>query len=91
MRSLVAAAAAALAAASTTEYYLEMADGVMLHTLVDLPSDTGKFAAVIDRSPYGQDNIELMADIFTLVGHAAVRQDVRGTHLSNGTFGIWCV
>lgn len=37
------------------------------------------YPTIIDRSPYGQDHLELIADVYSLLGHAAVRQDVRGT------------
>jgi len=41
------------------------------------------------RRPYGHDGIELIADIYLLQGHNAVRQDFRGTGDSGGNFTIW--
>ena len=46
--------------------------------------DENKYTAVIDRSPYGQFAIEMLADIFLLWGMVAVRQDMRGTCKSEG-------
>ncbi len=47
------------------------------------------YPAVIDRSPYGQDHLELIADVYSVAGHAAVRQDARGTEKSEGIFSMW--
>lgn len=101
---LLAGAAAALAGAqaasplrgfgSSQEIMLPMRDGVKLHTMVDFPIDKPKsnLTVVMDRSPYGEWAIEMLADIFTAKfagDFAAVRQDMRGTKQSEGQFDIW--
>ena len=46
--------------------------------------------AVMDRSPYGQFALELIADIYAALGDfAAVKQDMRGTGWSQGNFSFW--
>jgi len=69
-----------------------MRDGVLLHTMVNFPEP--KFGrvnltSVIDRSPYGQDALELIADIYVPEGLVGLRQDMRGTGKSEGYFTIW--
>eukprot|EP00038_Savillea_parva_P028712 m.66640 g.66640 ORF g.66640 m.66640 type:complete len:590 (+) comp8372_c0_seq2:93-1862(+) len=65
-------------------------DGVNLHTEYALPGrDDRKYPAVIDRSPYGDTNTELIADIFLPFGFAAINQDFRGTKKSGGKFDLW--
>lgn len=76
------------------EVMLPMRDGVKLHTMINMPlftnlSSNATYPAVIDRSPYGQDHLELIADVYSVAGHAAVRQDVRGTEKSEGYFSMW--
>lgn len=74
----------------TTTVMIPMRDGVELHTDIDFPlGKSSDLTAVIDRSPYGADRLELVADIFLLWGYAAVRQDMRGTQQSQGNFTIW--
>jgi predicted acyl esterase len=55
------------------------------------PTGGHNATAVLDRSPYGENKLELIATFVALVSpmHVAVRQDVRGTEKSQGTFGIW--
>lgn len=60
---------------------LKMRDGVELHTVWALPDKPKKgqtFTTVIDRSPYGDDATELVADVFLPFGFASVGQDFRG-------------
>jgi predicted acyl esterase len=74
------------------EKMLKMRDGVRLHTVAVSPApfQGGKqYPTVIDRSPYGMFNTELVADIFLLFGFAAVTQDMRGTCKSEGNFSLW--
>ena len=70
---------------------LPMSDGVRLHTLVVTPASLKhkQFPTVIDRSPYGMFNTELLADVFLLFGFAAVSQDLRGACKSEGKFSLW--
>jgi hypothetical protein len=68
-----------------------MRDGVLLHTLVDFPPfyDGKPKTVVVDASPYGQNELEELADIWLLFDMIGVRQDVRGTKKSGGTFSLW--
>jgi len=70
-----------------------MSDGVQLHTEVDLPpfhDPTKRITAVLERSPYGANAEELIADIFgEVLGYASIRQDFRGTKQSQGEFMAW--
>ena len=78
--------------ASADTVMLAMRDGVLLHTEFDLPLffNGSKRAAVLERSPYGADAEELIADVFgEALGYVSVRQDVRGTGQSHGAFGVW--
>jgi len=75
------------------EVMIPMRDGVLLHTLINFP-DKAKYGRtnltfVIDRSPYGQDSIELISDIYVPAGLVGVRQDMRGTQKSQGVFTMW--
>jgi predicted acyl esterase len=71
---------------------ITMRDGVELYTCVDFPLGTKQthYDLVMDRSPYGSDKTELIADIYLLEGYVAVRQDMRGTFDSGGHFTM-CV
>ena len=70
-----------------------MRDGCRLATDVYLPSEEGKWPAVLYRTPYGRNSLEtdslysrfpeLVAD-----GYAVVTQDLRGTGESEGTLGL---
>jgi len=79
--------------AAANNIMLKMRDGVALNTNFDLPPffPAGKrTAAVLERSPYGADAEELIADIFgETLGYVSVRQDIRGTGKSGGEFMIW--
>lgn len=70
---------------------LPMADGVELSTYIDLPwgYKSGEVTMVMDRSPYGHFGLELIADIYIFFGLGAVKQDLRGTGLSQGSFELW--
>jgi predicted acyl esterase len=74
-----------------TELMLPMRDGVKLHTIAVSPLFSSKktWPAVIDRSPYGSFNTELLADLFLLFDFAAVSQDMRGCCQSEGNFTVW--
>lgn len=88
--TLALAAAAPLAAATT--YELKMRDGVTLHTDVDESIFVGgkKVPAVLERSPYGDTQEELIALVFAeVLGYVGVRQDMRGTGQSGGNFTLW--
>jgi predicted acyl esterase len=76
----------------TWEVNVTTRDGVNLHTRVVLPRnyvDGQKLPVVIDRSPYGEDGIELLADLFVPLGLISVTQDMRGTGQSDGHFSNW--
>ena len=67
-------------------------DGVKGHTRIIFPKDYKEgdtFTTVLDRSPYGEDALELFADLFVPFGFAGVGQDMRGTEQSEGLFSIW--
>eukprot|EP01034_Spumella_vulgaris_P023949 gene23949-30233_t len=68
-----------------------MRDGVKLHTNIIFPKDMvdGKATAIMDRSPYGGDALELINDIYIPFGFITIGQDMRGTGLSEGNFTIW--
>ncbi len=73
------------------ELMLPMRDGVKLHTIALSPlfSSKKKWPTVIDRSPYGAFNTELLADLYLLFDFAAVSQDMRGCCQSEGNFTVW--
>ena len=78
----------------TMHTYIQMRDGVKLHTRITFPRDFDqsggqKAVAVMDRSPYGQFGIELLADLFVPVGFVSITQDMRGTGESGGHFNDW--
>jgi putative CocE/NonD family hydrolase len=70
-------------------------DSVALHTTIHFPLDRsavngdGRFPTIIDRSPYGVDDMEWIADIFIPFGYVAIGQDIRGTEQSFGNFSIF--
>jgi predicted acyl esterase len=72
--------------------YTETRDGIKMHTRISLPRDYAegdKRTVIMDRSPYGQFGIELLADLFLPAGFITVCQDMRGTGLSGGRFSNW--
>ena len=68
-----------------------MRDNVSLHTIALSPlfSTKKQWPTVIDRSPYGEFNTELLADLYLLFDFAAVSQDMRGCCQSEGNFTVW--
>lgn len=89
----VLAACAIISPTAADTIMLPMRDGVKLHTEFDLPlfyKPGSRIAAVLERSPYGANAEELIADLFgETLGYVSVRQDMRGTKQSEGSFGIW--
>lgn len=74
------------------ETMLPMSDGTKLHTLALSPDPLDKskrWPTVIDRSPYGMFNTELIADLFLIFDFAAVSQDLRGCCQSEGNFSLF--
>src|SRR5258708_1912373 len=80
---------------------VEMRDGVRLATSLHLPDGPGPFPVILERPPYGRDDVsrsELteanprpitraeFATYFTDRGYAVVFQDNRGRHGSEGVF-----
>ncbi|HEV2365876.1 MAG TPA: CocE/NonD family hydrolase [Caulobacteraceae bacterium] len=71
---------------------IAMRDGVRLATNVFLPAQaravaTGRFSAVVERTPYGKDfalRLPLLRSTFVPAGYAVVVQDVRGRYGSEG-------
>jgi putative CocE/NonD family hydrolase len=43
----------------------------------------------MDRSPYGEDRLELLSDMYLPFGFIIVGQDMRGTGKSEGNFTMW--
>ena len=73
-------------AAPDYDLMVPMNDGVALHTLVYLPSDSGQYPAVLLRNPYAGSSLEMVAPKFTKNGYATVIQYVRGMAESEGQF-----
>jgi putative CocE/NonD family hydrolase len=78
-----------------------MRDGIRLATDIYLPDGPGPFPVVMERTPYGRNEISrseitaadpkpvpraTLAAIFTETGMAVVYQDTRGRHGSEGVF-----
>jgi hypothetical protein len=72
-----------------TDVSIPMRDGVLLRADILLPSEEGKFPALIYRSPYGK-HFELKEyktfEKAVARGYAVVVQDVRGRYASDGDF-----
>ena len=68
-----------------------MRDGVKLHTnVLSKTSRSDRVPTIIDRSPYGGQGTELIADIYSALGDfVAIGQDMRGTCKSEGNFTMW--
>jgi len=80
--------------AKSMELQMPMRDGVSLHTLIFFPhaeqkNPSGKYPAVVDRSPYGYGDLEWIVDIFLPLGFVSIGQDMRGTEKSGGNFSLW--
>lgn len=66
---------------------VEMRDGIRLSTNIYRPDDSGRFPALLMRSPYGNGGAEnSWMHFFTQKGYAVVVQDVRGKFESEGVF-----
>jgi putative CocE/NonD family hydrolase len=92
MRSLIAVLAVLLLAAPASasvkqaDVTIPASDGVNLVGDVYLPSDGGKFPAVVDMEPYGRSS----ATPFLEAGYAHVNTDVRGSGKSGGALCLLC-
>ena len=73
------------------EIMLPMRDGVKLHTIIHFPRGRKdeKFPTLIDRSPYGYDDMEWVTDLLLPFGFVALGQDIRGTEQSEGNFTLY--
>jgi uncharacterized protein len=66
---------------------MQMRDGVRLTANVFRPGGTGRYPAILLRTPYGKgDAITAAYQSFVNRGYAVVVQDVRGRYRSGGTF-----
>ena len=64
-----------------------MRDGVRLSANIFLPSERGRFPAILERTPYGKgEDITPNYQAFVERGYAVVAQDVRGRYESEGIF-----
>lgn len=90
--AIVAAKAVSYPANRYIETMIPMRDGVNLHTIIVFPRDrdeNSKYPTVMDRSPYGYQDLEMLADLFVPFGMVAIGQDMRGTEKSQGNFTMW--
>jgi hypothetical protein len=74
------------------ETMVSMRDGVELHTVLIFPrghDGSKKLPVIMDRSPYGYQDLEWITDIFVPFGYVAIGQDMRGTEKSQGNFTMW--
>ena len=66
---------------------IPMRDGVRLSANIFLPSERGRFPAILERTPYGKGaGIASNYQAFVERGYAVVAQDVRGRYESEGVF-----
>jgi hypothetical protein len=66
---------------------IPMRDGVRLSANIFLPSERGRFPAILERTPYGKGaDIASNYQAFVERGYAVVAQDVRGRYESEGVF-----
>ena len=65
-----------------------MEDGALLATDLYLPEADGQVPALINRTPYNKDAVDLSEEVLAYVqaGYAVVIQDVRGRYRSEGLF-----
>ena len=82
---LLAVALAAATAESQTTTYVAAPDGTGLATDVYLPPGDGPWPVVLERTPYGKDDVGAECWAFTSLGYACVAQDTRGRFASEGT------
>jgi len=81
------AATTAPSAASAFDVAVPMRDGVRLSANIFRPVASGKYPAILLRTPYGKgDAITPAYQAFVNHGYAVVVQDVRGRYRSGGTF-----
>ncbi|MDP9054644.1 MAG: CocE/NonD family hydrolase [Acidobacteriota bacterium] len=84
---LLPAVAASTPVSSAFDIAVPMRDGVRLSANVFRPAATGKFPAILLRTPYGKgDAITPAYQFFVNHGYAVIVQDVRGRYRSGGTF-----
>lgn len=79
-------------AAHQTNVAVPMRDGVVLRADILLPAESGKFPALIYRTPYGKDFALKEYKTFEKAaarGYAVVIQDVRGRFASDGEFNAY--
>lgn len=89
MRALLVLGSAALALAQgdlriNRDVLVPMRDGVRLAADVYLPAASGKYPALLARTPYNKDAGAAEARRFAAAGYAVVVQDVRGRYKSEG-------
>ncbi len=77
--------APALRAAAVRDVPVTMPDGVELKADVYLPAQ-GRFPAILIRTPYGKQGLQIIAEKFVRHGYGVVIQDVRGKYASGGEF-----
>jgi len=66
---------------------IPMSDGTQLAANLAVPNKTGRFPAVVVRTPYGKDNGEDdFGEFWTKNGYAFIIQDCRGTGNSKGNW-----
>ena len=75
------------------DFMLNMKDGVGLHTIVHFPlrqkDKNKKYPTIIDRSPYGYQDMEWVTNLLLPFGFVALGQDMRGTEKSQGAFSMY--
>ena len=78
-------------AVGATEVFSPMRDKVKLAGNLYLPEGEGPFPAIVTRTPYGKDTMELFSDQraarkYTKAGYAYLVQDTRGKGRSEGHY-----
>jgi putative CocE/NonD family hydrolase len=63
-----------------------MRDGVRLTTDIYRPGRDGRFPVILERTPYGSDNVIARANYFVPRGYVVVGQNVRGRWGSEGSW-----
>ena len=89
IRTIVAAALAVLAVAvpapgQTLQSTVAAGDGTQLATDIYLPFGSGPWPAVLVRTPYAKDDLQLVCLTLNLMDYACVVQDTRGRGQSGG-------
>ena len=69
--------------------WVEMRDGTRLATEVYLPEGDGPFPTVLIRTPYGREDVAVVAPALNDAGLAVVAQDLRGRFDSEGIDGVF--